>query len=341
MLSIRELEKIPHVRAEALQRGRVLPTLTFHTPEDGWELWLDANGSLIPLKGVPGDADYFSRSPEAESDLCVFFYDLIGRQILSSRTAGYFSALRHDLNNLGASLAKIDFFVAQLRQGAGPEVSRFAQTEFEYLLIVCRSMFDLFQRFLAGFWKQVKLHASPDTPTPNLPPTFSKFALEAEQPRTAQQLREKYSLPNPLAESVARAAAFFQSIRKSRDLIVHHGHSFPVIFGVEQGFAMQADTEPFSGFGVWRSDTFLPNNLASLRPVLAYLVWRTVAAFDQILRAVQGTISLSADPVPGFSLFIRSWNTATLRQYSLVSIEDPWWPLVSIPNRIAMDEGTT
>lgn len=319
-----ELNKIPHLRSEVL-RGRSLPTLAFYTPVDGWQLWIDSGGVLERLLGEPAEADYFGTVPEAEADICLYFVDFIGRRVLAPDTLHLYAALRHDVHNLGASLAKIDYFVEQHRLQASLDLPRFATTELEYLLVVCRSMFDLFQKFFSKLWGSVRMLPA-RTPTVSLPSTFSAFVLQAEQPRSVENFQEKYGLPPPICSAFRQAAEFFQAIRGSRDRIVHHGHWLPIVFATERGLAMYANTEPFSDFRVWQPSTFLPNDLASLRPVLAFLVWRTFLSFDEILTAFERSIQLQPDPVPGFSLFMRGYHTGTLKRYSSVSPDDPWWP---------------
>lgn len=306
--------------------ARVLPTLAFHTQQDGWEFWLSHDQRLIHLIAEPADDDYFAAAAAKPTDLCIRLFDVVGRHMLYPDLAGAFAGLRRCLHNLGASLEKIDYFVAQHHTKAIPTISQFAETELEYLLVISRSMFDLFQTLFAAFWRRVRLHAQPNTPTKPLPDTFSKLILEKKSElRTAKMLVAKYLLPEHIASAFAAAGAFFQQIRRTRDLIIHHGHKLPLIFETDHGLALPADTPHFSGYGVWRPAAFLPNNLASLRPVLAYIVWQTIASFDTIIRSVEDAVTLPPDPVPGFRLFTRGWHTAALHRYARVSPESPWW----------------
>ncbi len=320
-----DLSKIAQVRRDLLG-ARMLPTLTFHSKTAGWEYWHSHNEKLIRLRAVPGDGDYLAAAPEHESDLCIRFLDVIGRQMLYPSLSGKFAGLRKGIHNFGTSLAKIDHFVLQHRQGRLSPISQFAETELEYLLITSRSMFDLFQALFAAFWKRVRLTSNLVTPTSALPATFSQLLLEKKEVlRSAEQLVQKYGLPDQIAASLASVGVFFQQIRRSRDLLVHHGHRLPLIFEADRGLALPASTDQFAAFGVWRRASFLPNDLASLRPVLAYIAWQTIASFDSVIGALEDTIQLGPDPVPGLHLFTRGWHTEALRRYSKVDPETPWW----------------
>lgn len=326
-VSASELSRIVHVDA-GLVGNRVLPCLTFYTPEDGWEIWIQNGDRLQRLKGTPAEAYYFARAPEAPSDLCLYFLDFIGKQVLRPDLVPYWHALTQDLHFASASLAKFDLFAELKRLDPKRDTFRFAETELEYLLIVCRSMFDLFAKLLAIAWRTVRLFKAPKSPTPALPESFAKLVLSGRQhPRPAAEIADRYGLPEPIANACAAASAFFMALRKIRDLIVHHGHSPGLIFTTEKGFAVNADLEPFASFGVWDKRTFLPNRLASLRPVLAYIVWSTFTAFDQMTSGLASAIDFGPDAYGGLSLFVRGSHTQVLLSYARVRADEPWWPL--------------
>lgn len=266
--------------------------------------------------------DYFAATAESPIDLYLPFYETLATRFLFPHLISSVRAIRHDIHNLGASLAKIDFFVEEHRRTGGVRVARFAETEFEYLLIVCRGLFDLVQVVLNKLWTSTGTAPR----RKSLPLSYARIVFDGERHRAVQQIASKFSLPRSIAAAYAGSARFFGGLRRSRDLIVHHGHTPDIFFATEQGFAVRASAEPFRSFGIWVPETFLPNDLAPVRPVLSFLVWESFRALQTLVDALAEEIHLPEVPAPGFHLYSRGWHTAALVDYSLVTPLSPWWP---------------
>ncbi len=71
--------------------------------------------------------------------------------------------------------------------------------------------------------------------------------------------------------------------------------------------------EPFASFGVWNKEHLLPNNLASLRPVLAHVIVQTFSACENFTQVLKKTIKFPPNIVPRFKLYIRGENNGSVR----------------------------
>lgn len=152
------LDEIPYLD-HATITGRFLSCLTFYDEGD-WHFWMLAGEPgeqrLFKMKGWPAEAVYFAREPVEASDLYLPSIDFTGRIACYSEVQKAVGGIRDDIFNLSASLAKLE-----LLQGSKEQIphglSRMATTEVEYIVLVCRSLFDLFQEILVKLWNRVQL----------------------------------------------------------------------------------------------------------------------------------------------------------------------------------------
>lgn len=320
-VALAEIAKIPYVDSAQLA-GRTLSTLTFYD-EDEWHLWLPVGDRLQAIKGWSAEGFYFSKAPEAESDVYFEFLDFTAQRACWPSIVPCLTGIRDDLFNVTASLRKFQV----LFEASGKyktESSRFVVTELEYLFSICRSIFDLLQETIRHQWDTVQLL---DTSIKKkvLPKTFSKVVLSGELLRNANDISEKFAVPTELAEYYARHAQFFQLLRTFRDRFVHGGSSIRCIFVTEQGFAVRSSTEPFATFNVWNTEHQQKNGLCSLRPAIAYLVSKTLEACDDYARTVQKIIKYPPSIVPGMMFYMRGPFTSEFHTLKPVIQNCSWW----------------
>jgi hypothetical protein len=135
--------------------------------------------------------------------------------------------MRNDILNLGASLAKLGFFFHYLPpEKERTNISRFAVTEVEYVLGVCRSLFDLLQKTIAAIWETIELHDEQRKKRQLPAKTFAKMILSNDKLLTATEIEAKFTVPQKLAEFYHRHGNFFRMLRATRDKIHHHGWRF-------------------------------------------------------------------------------------------------------------------
>jgi hypothetical protein len=141
--------------------------------------------------------------------------------------ARLFSAIQDDIFNLSESLAKLKLIHGSSDEADGS--GRMAATEVEYVLLVCRSIFDLLQEVIDKIWDTVSF-TDPSLSKKKLKQSFSEMALHANEPRSAEAIAARFNVPLPLAECYANHAPVFLMIRKFRDDLVHRGHRVRTIF---------------------------------------------------------------------------------------------------------------
>jgi hypothetical protein len=156
-------------------------------------------------------------------------------------------------------------------------------------------------------------------------PTTHTERRGAEQLRASEAIQTRFRVPTELASFYHRHGPFFQVLRKYRNEVVHTGKDFNSIFVTEKGFAVSADVEPFTSFGVWNQEHMLPNRLASLRPVVAHVITQTLRACEDFAQTIQGIIRFPSEIAPGFRLFIRGRQNHQLLAMEDVLANCLWW----------------
>ena len=302
-------------------------------------MWLVTAEGLLPLSAEPAEADYFSRTPEKETDVCVEFLDFMAQRACWIDALQPINGLRCDIHNLGASLAKIDLFY-EISKDRKTEIARFVSTELEYIFSVCRSLFDLLQKTISRIWGRVTL-ADKSIAKKNLPDSFRGMVMREKTRMSSDEIVQRWNIPKPLAEYCFRQGGFFELLRNYRDQISHHGRDLKFLFVTERGFAVCADTEPFASFSVWNEDHMLPNRLASLRPVLAHIVTETIKACEEFTMVIQSLVTFPPEVAPGFKLFLRGNHMKELLAMQDILGGCLWWDQnPSLPSHSPTSEET-
>ena len=321
-IKISEFEKIPYIDTKNIGE-RVLTTLSFYD-ENKWHFWLPTHNGLIKMIGEPSESDYFSRVREKETDIYFDFLNFIIQRASWPEVMHYIDGIRNDLHNLGASLGKLSLF-HRCKEDTNIEVRRFVSTEIEYIFGVCRSMFDLLQEVIATLWMKRIILVDKNIKKKQLKSSFAKMVLSNNKLMNEGEIEKKFNLPVEMASFYCRHGAFFQVLRQYRDNILHRGTDFNLIFITERGFAVCANEEPFSSFGVWNEKHMLPNRLASLRPVVAYVISKTLEACEDFSCTIQRIIRFPPEISPGFKLLVRGYHNHELLAMKNILANCLWW----------------
>lgn len=237
-----------------------------------WRQWFSADGQTL-MEFKPVDtvrAKYVATAPAKEGDVFLWFLDFMCQRAFWSETAHLVHALTDDFHNLATSAAKLRHFFECRDQIDGSLLSSFVKSELEYMLTVSRSVFDLLQEVVAEIWNErVKLvEPAAEAKRRKLPPTFSKVVLENNQVRTAQQIADRFGLPEALAARYAADATTFAHLREWRDRIVHGGSSIDIIYATEKGFCVSPTHPAFADFP-WTDVHRYNDAIVSLLPWVA------------------------------------------------------------------------
>lgn len=316
-----ELSKIPFIDKENIG-GRALTCLTFHDGEE-WHSWLARPDGVHHLKGRPVEADYFGKAPESATDVYLDFLNFMAQRACWIDAVRPIGAVCGDIHNLGASLAKIDVFY-ELSKERKTETTRFVTTEIEYIFSVCRSLFDLFQKVIGRIWSRIRLNDE-GIEKKNLPESFRRMVITDKRAMTSAEIADRWHIPTVLADYYFRQGPFFELLRSYRDQVAHHGRELRSLFVTERGFAVRSDTEPFASFNVWDEMHLLPNQLASVRPVLAHVILETLRACEEFSITIQSIISFPPDIAPGFRLFLRGSYNRELLEMNSIRDSCLWW----------------
>ena len=299
------LSDVPFLALETLG-GRHIGPLSFHDGK-AWRLWIQTEpGRFFEMKGEPAEAAYFAVEPERSTDQNRPLLDFLVQRANYADLSPVTAAIQDDLLNLSAAVAKLDLIYAQAdaRNGA----TRMAATEVEYILLVCRSLFDFIQEMSAKLWTRIRL-LDPQARKTQLKTKFSDMVLTSGKPRSSEEIAARFHLPGALADAYARHIPVFQGIRRLRDNLVHRGYALETIFRGETGFLIGRKLGPFH-LNVWHEDEIEPNDLAPLRPALGLIIHGTLAAGDDFARTFQNTIQFPPETVPGMRLFTRGYFDA-------------------------------
>jgi hypothetical protein len=277
-----------------------------------WRTWAPVEGpgrQVVEIQAWPAESFYYGRVAEKPSDFESDFLTFLAQRVNFRGLAPYLTAIQDDVMNLSTALAKMDLIY---RSGSSHDGSnRMAATEVEYILLVCRSLFDLLQELLAKLWSKVTL-IDPTAKKKALKDTFSKMVLFDNKLLSPAEIAARYALPPMLADCYARHAPMFEKIRQFRDNLVHGGSRVDVIFRGDQGFLIRKRLGPFLDLQIWRDAEIEPNDLGPLKPALALIIRGTLAACEDFAVTLQRCLQFGGPTVPGMNLYVRGYYNAEL-----------------------------
>jgi hypothetical protein len=329
-LAFEELKKLPYLDLSALD-DRTVKLMPLWDGTD-WHMWFNTPVGLIKGKIVDTtESDYVAQSAARPSDLFIPFIHIMWQHASWGEICPLIIAISEDFHNMGTSVAKLKHFHEFRKQIGNRGAHKFALTELEYLVTLCRSTFDLLQEMIASIWKtRVRLvseTAEAFRRAHSLPKTFSKMVLhEKEQLRNAAEIEAEFGLPKPLAEAYERFAPFFSELRRIRDRIMHGGSGFGTIFETERGFCVNPKTQPFNTFENWRPEHYYNENITSVLPWIADTIVKTIEACNRLISAFGSVVQLPPPIAPGYLVFVRGYHNEALAEVlSIHSGDSAWW----------------
>lgn len=305
MADLQFIDHIPFV-AEGPNGGRFLATTAFHD-EGVWSLYMrdPDRGKYFAMRGTPAEAYYFAKAPERADDLTWMFLTFIAQRANQVGMERLLTAIQDDLYNLSASLGKVRLIHKSAGRADG--TGRMVGTEIEYILLVCRSVFDLLQEMLLKIWETVTI-LDPTVKKKALKKTFSDMVLSSNQLRSAEAIAERFTLPLDIAACYARHGPIFARIRQFRDRLVHGGSSIQTIYVGEDHLLIEKRLGDFLDLDIWRPDEeAAPNGLVPLMPVLGLLIHGTMAACDDFAATLFSLIQFPEPIVPHMQLYMRGY----------------------------------
>jgi len=301
--------------------------LTSFWDGSAWHLWIPKpDGTLLPMRPLGcGEASYLGREPADPNDIHSRFADFVWRRASWADVAHWQGAMIEDVHQLAASIAKINFFWRMREHAPALVLARFASSEIEYLLTVCRSAFDLLQESIRRVCAHLRVGDARQRGKKALPDSFREMVMSSGALMSAEQIATTRGVPMPLAEAYAAGGAFFSLLRGLRDGIVHGGREAPYAMTTDRGFIIRRDSA-FAALPIWKDEHLFNEQAVSLRPALAYVVGTTLATCDTFAEALGRSFEFPPDLAPGYRLFIRSADGSALTALQQVrSGGSPWW----------------
>lgn len=322
-VSMTDIEKVSYIKVDSFD-DRVIPMQPCYLGESNWEAWISTEKGLLPMKVVDvADACYFSKEPANSKDVHIGFISLIMKRAYFKDLVHFENGILEDINNLSASVAKINLF-HEIWRGDNKKITRrFVTTEMEYIFKVCRSLFDLLQEVIMKIWARFK-YVDTSLTTKKLKPTFSKMVLSNNKLSTAEEIAERFQIPMPLADFYRRNGVFFSWLRSYRDKISHGGNSIHSLYMMDDGFAISTEVEPFKNLHIWDYADLKPNGLGSVRSVVSYAILNTLHALEDFSSAIQSIMQLPPDIAPNHEVYIRGENLGVLLELYEYAEDKAW-----------------
>jgi len=302
-----EFNKLFYLRKDWWKR--VPPILPALDDQGKFHAWVPMRNKIIETPSCrPVECSYIAKGKASNSDFYLEFLNFMFQRVTGIFKFSIVYDIINDILNLSISLSKIEIF-HQLRKKQ--LAIRFVATEIEYIFIVCRSLYDLLQVVVKNIWQSIEL-LDKKIRKNELKDSFARMALKDNNPISPEDIQTRYGLPLPIAEFYNKEAYFFNVLREYRTNIEHSGYTPLDIFITDKGFAVDGNYEPFSSFGVWDTTTFLKNNLAPLRPILAYVIHRTLQSLNNFIEVLKPTIKFPEEIAPSYKIFLRGVQTKQL-----------------------------
>jgi hypothetical protein len=298
---VNRYEKLFHLRKD--REGRLIPLIPVIDDEGKIYSWFDTGAEIIdnlkPVNIVEGL--YFAKEMKGDKDVYFRFIDFTYQRAVNKDVFNTFHAMVDDINILSTCISKMELYFGLRKTGrlTLSETYWLVWSEIEHVFTVCRSYFDLLQYLIKMTWDKIEL-LNTELVKQELPGKFSELL-----PKRGK-LKDLYGLTPRLVGFYDSYFDFFLKLKNWRDAVIHYGKKRVMIFVTEKGFGVFINSEPFASFSsIWRPDTFLPNNIAPIRPIISHVIGTTLLAADELIDSLSQEITFPEDIAPGYSVFLR------------------------------------
>jgi len=300
---------LPYVAAGVALLGRAIFVLHYYRSEtsEWFGFFPRPDGSLqrVALVDVVSGAFLASAPVKTDQDFFLPIEDLVFQQMSFSGLARPLSGLEDVIENL-ASLLELYEHVSRHCQEKRPGAPQTAQLLVNQLLVVARTAFDVLQGICREACATVRRKADPTKPLMKaLGKSFAQVALHEDEPRSSEELMEKFDMPRPLADFYNSYGPFLATVRGMRDAIVHRGHNAGFVFDLDQGLAVATREHPWNRLRIWDERSLAPNDLGSLRLLFAYIVSETITATTRFGEAFASFVLLPGPLSPANHVYLR------------------------------------
>lgn len=313
------LEKVPYVSLTP-QDGRTVSLLPYFDEKEGrFKQPLPTNDGIIFAKGTPEQGPYYARSPvDDKRDVYIKLVDYTTRFFSFVSTMEILIGIERDILNCSSVVEKYFIFLDRFRAGKNALIANLVMTDIEFLFSNVRSLYDSLQTITRDIFKQLGSGKSK-----NLPQDYYGMAKLDDN-----EIRSRYGLSDALIGFYASTRDFFLECRKIRGGFQHQRIDVPVIFSLDEGFALQKHS-PFykdpltSAFDIWPPEKTKENGLVSVLALISHVNKTVMAHMNSLSEALVSSLSVPSPVVKDFVVFLRGPHTNHLRK-SAEYLEKQW-----------------
>jgi hypothetical protein len=275
-------------------------------------------------------SNYLARSPHDESDVSIPFVEIMWQRASWPEILRLISGIENCVRKMGTSVAKMKHTYLTRNQLPVGAATEFATTEFEYSIVLCRTVFDLLQEIISKLWEQrvrlnqPELEAIRRARTPS--DSFSKVCLKGEGLiRSSEELQGLYAFPKEMADQYVAIAPMFLRLRELRTRTVHAGSDAAFIFETDRGFCISKT----NGLLATIPDVFIHkynDQIVSVLPLIGAMIAQTIQACNSLMLAFSSRIPFPSEIAPGYRIYMKSPSIASLREIlQIAGGASPWW----------------
>jgi len=267
------IAQIPYI-TDVPRDGRSLILLPFFDNiKNEWYQYLYTRTrkfSRMPVEDLV-EGLYLARSPaNSSSDYFYFLGTFIFQHLSFKMVAKRYMQLEKTIHYFAACLENYHRISSSSSSRGG---SLLIEAELGYLLILVRRFYDLLQKVMKEAGALVKdTHNTSRSLLHNLPDNFADIIEFKDQTRTSEEITNKWNLPKQIADFYVSEAKHFLLVRSIRVDLEHRGKSTGTIFNHPDGFAVSISSPPWCDFPIWNPAVKRPNDLGSVRALMAYLI---------------------------------------------------------------------
>lgn len=313
------LAKIPYVNLIP-EDGRIISLLSFFDEKEKiFKLPIPKDNDIILMKATPEQGPYYARVPvDEEKDVYLKLIDYVNNVFSFPSTIHTLLGIERDILNCSAVVEKYFIFLDLFRRNRDPLIANLVMTDVEFLFGNIRSLYDSLQILLRDILERVGNVTSKKLPQSY----YDVVKLENSK------IQRKYNLPNPLLQFYADTRDFFLASRKIRGGFQHQRIDIPVIFSLDEGFALQKNGPFFKDpiaciFDIWPENKIKENGLVSLLALIAHLNKTVLTHTDLLFEALSVSVSNPSPIIKEHKVFLRGPYTIHLQRLSRY-LNDQW-----------------
>ncbi|WP_321992538.1 hypothetical protein [Marispirochaeta aestuarii] len=301
-----DFRSIEYLNPESFNQlyGRSPVLLPYKNSNDEWKIPFVRNNKVIFIDGIPQASVYCAKEiDDATTDIYLNLLDFIYKRSSYPYIVKLLDSLKYDVHKLFTINAKIDILYKYNQDKEC--MSDLIQSEIEYLFIVCKSIYDSLQNMITKFWDRNVIVIRKGYIKKKLPDTYSKIIYKNKELSSLNEIIERYSLPEPLANYYYESGRLFDSIKTVRDDIVHHGKGIDYIFSYEKGFAVTEESTIYKNFDVLKKNSQNQNNLISIRPMIKYLITEMLSLLDNYTKSINSVLKFPMETITDYKIYLR------------------------------------